>query len=179
MSFPVVLVWICVLFIYIDRRLWTVEPHDCLLTSCTGVVLLVVKRSSYSRIIGLSGLCTFSAPLYSPLHLSRALQTRLRHRFPRQVVGTVTNARESLRFALPALLSRLLSFGCRFVVSLSNVLSLSSSRWGKNRPWMSAVSVNYRLRSTSAFDQFLVNGQAKLVLIRKWSSGSCSGSSVK
>lgn len=157
------LVWKCVLFIYIDRRLWMVEPHDCLLTSWTGVVLLAVKRSSYSRIIGLSGLCTFSAPLYSPLHLSRALQTRLRHRFPRQVVGTVTNARESLRFALPAHSSRLLSFGC-------NALPLSSSWWGKLRPWMSAVSVNYRLRSTSAIDQFLVDGQAKLVLIRKGSS---------
>lgn len=172
----------CPLYLYRPpRRLWTVEPHDCLLTSWTGVVLPVVKRSSYSRIIGLSGLCTFSASLYSPLHLSRALQTRLRHSFPRQVVGTVTNARESLRFAPPALSSRLLSFGCRFVVSssLSNVLPLSSSRRGKLRPWMSAVSVNYRLRSTSAIDQFLVDGQTKLVLIRKGSSRLCSGSSVK
>lgn len=169
----------CPLYLYRPpRRLWTVEPHDCLLTSWTGVVLPVVKRSSYSRIIGLSGLCTSRAPLYSP---SRALQTRLRHRFPRQVVGTVTNARESLRFALPALSSRLLSFGCLFVVSLSlsNVLPLSSSRWGKLRPWMSAVSVNCRLRSTSAIDQFLVDGQTKLVLIRKGSSRLCSGSSVK
>lgn len=139
-------------------------PHDCLLTSCTGVVLPVVKRSSYSRSIGLSGLCTFSAPLYSPLRLSRALQTRLRHRFPRQVVGTVTNARESLRFAPPALSSRLLSFHCPCLMYFLSVRETSSM-----------VGCFRQLSVVLDF----VDGQAKLVLIRKGSSRLCSGSSVK
>lgn len=171
LSSVVVLVWKYVLFIYVERQLWTVDPHDCLLT------LLHRRRSA-------GGKTQFLLPNHWIIRTLRIQRTSL---LPITFIKSTSNT-----FASPfpptscwncynrtwvnpeTLCASLFLWSSCTVIQILDVLLIncltyflrSYSRWAKLRPGTSAVSVNSRSGSTntSAIDTFLIDGQAKLLL---------------